>query len=185
MSNPFNAPLQRMSQRGLPSRLGTLAAMLALAGCVLVAGCAIPTHPDSAAGPSNPLNPAAVQLLDDTSWVLERAQTSDGNTAFDVPTDKAAAPTLVLDTHSGQRRASGFAGCNRFSAPYELTSGKLTFDALVTTRKACGAEADRIERAYLDALEHAGAALVQMRPPQEMRIIATTGLTLTFLRDTR
>jgi len=184
MSNPFNAPL-RMSQRALPSCVGTFGAMLTLAACLLVAGCAIPTHPDSAAGPSNPLNPAAVQLLDDTSWVLKRAQTSDGSSAFDVPTDKTAAPTLTLDTRSGQRRASGFAGCNRFSAAYELTSGKLTFDELATTRKACGAAADRLERAYLDALRHTGATLVQMRPPQEMRIIATTGLTLTFLRDTR
>jgi len=181
MSNPPNAPLRYALPR--PQRLLSCAG--AFAAGLALAGCAMPTHPDSAAGPSNPLNPAAVQLLDGTSWVLQSAQTSDGQTAFGVPADPKAAPTLTLDTTSGQRRASGFAGCNRFSGRYALGSGKLTLDPLTTTRKACGAEADSLERAYLDALAHIGATLVQMRPPQQMRIVATTGVTLTFAREDR
>lgn len=177
MSNPLIAPPGAGSWGRLPLRAGVLAAALA------VAACTMPTHPDSAAGPSNPLNPAAVQLLDDTSWVLQSAQTSDGRSVLDVPADKAAAPTLAFSTRSGQRRASGFAGCNRFSGAYALTSGKLTFDALVATRMACGEKADRLERVYLDVLGHADATLVQMRPPQQMRIISTTGITLTFARE--
>lgn len=174
MSTPLNAPLRDASRKYLPACIGAF--------MVALAGCAIPTHPDSAAEPGNPLNPAGVQLLDDTSWTLKLAQTSDGHPALDVPADPAAAPTLTLDTTSGQRRANGFAGCNRFSGTYELASGKMTFGPLATTRKACSPDAERLERIYLDALAHTGTTLVQMRPPQEMRIIATTGLTLTFAR---
>ncbi|WP_206953214.1 META domain-containing protein [Trinickia acidisoli] len=179
MSNPFIAPARGAARRRLPSCAGALAAVLAIAGCTM------PTHPDSAAGSSNPLNPAAVQLLDDTSWILQSAQTSDGHAALDVPANQAAAPTLTLDTASGERRASGFAGCNRFSGPYALRSGALGLGPLATTRKTCGANADRLEQAYLDALAHVGSTLVQMRPQQQMRIIATTGITLTFTRENR
>lgn len=182
MSTPLNAPSRDASgasRKRLSPCVGAFAVALALAGCKM------PTHPDSAAGPGNPLNPAGVQLLDDTSWVLKRAQTSDGRPALDVPAAQTAAPTLTLDTNSGQRRASGFAGCNRFSGTYNLASGNMTFGPLATTRKACGPDADRLEQAYLDALAHVGTTLVQMRPPQELRIIATTGLTLTFARESR
>ncbi len=179
MSNPLTASPRGAARGRLPSLAGVLAAALA------VAACTMPTHPDSAAGPSNPLNPAAVQLLDDTSWVLQSAQTSDGRPAFDVPAGTGAAPTLTLDTRSGQRRASGFAGCNRFSGAYALTSGKLTFGTLAATRKACGSGADALERAYLGALAQASTTLVQMRPPQQMRIVAATGVTLTFVREDR
>lgn len=177
MSNPFVAPTRARSRRRLPSYA------LALAAALAVAGCAMPTHPDSAAGPSNPLNPAAVQLLDDTRWVLKSAQTSEGHTAFEVPADKGAAPTLVLDATSGQRLASGFSGCNRFSGTYMLRNGGLTFGPLATTRNACGADAGRLSQAYLDVLAHIDTTLVQMRPPQEMRIIASNGITLTFARE--
>lgn len=179
MSNPFIAPAQRALRPRAPAYGGPLAAVL----CAALAGCAIPTHPDSNAGPSNPLNPAAVQLLDGTSWVLRSAQTSDGRPALAMPADKAQAPTLAFDTTSGQRRASGFAGCNRFSGPYTLRSGTLTLGPLATTRQRCGEDADRLERTYLDALANIGTTLVQMRAPQEIRIIATTGVTLTFARE--
>jgi heat shock protein HslJ len=185
MSNPFNAPLRAVSKRRAPPSVGALARVLAALACAAAAGCAMPTHPDAAAGPSNPLNPAAVQLLDDTSWVLQSAQTSDGHAAFDVPASAAAAPTLKLATTSGQRRAEGFAGCNRFAGPYALTSGRLSFGPLVATQMACGPDADRLEQAYLDALSHASTTLVQMRPPQEMRIVTSGGVTLTFARESR
>ncbi|MGN6668113.1 MAG: META domain-containing protein [Trinickia sp.] len=173
------APALRLSRRRLSSPA------LALAAALAVAGCAMPQHPDSAAGPSNPLNPAAVQLLDDTRWILQSAQTSEGRPAFDVPADPAAAPTLALDATSGERLASGFTGCNRFSGSYDLRSGELVLGALSTTRKACAAGAARLEHAYLDALAHVDTTLVQMRPPQQMRLIASNGTTLTFAREGR
>jgi heat shock protein HslJ len=167
------------------SRLRASLRALALTAALAVAGCAMPTHPDSAAGPSNPLNPAAVQLLDDTSWVLRSVQDSAGQNVLDVPASDAAAPTLTLDTTSGQRLASGFAGCNRFSGTYRLHSGVLALGPLSATRKTCTEQAGRLERAYLDALARADSTLVQMRPPQQMRIIASNGITLTFAREVR
>lgn len=172
----FTATTRGASRLRVPSRALALAAVLA------ATGCAMPTHPDSAAAPSNPLNPAAVQLLDDTSWVLRSVQKSDGHNALDVPASATAAPTLELDSTTGERLASGFAGCNRFSGPYRLHSGVLTLGPLAATRKACGDEARHLERVYLDALAHADATLVQMRSPQQMRIIASNGITLTFSR---
>ena len=185
MSNPVNAPLRGASRGRWRLGVRPLALALAVAACAAAAGCAMPTHPDSAAGPSNPLNPAAVQLLDDTSWVLQSAQTSEGHTAFDVPDNPAAAPTLKLATTSGQRRAEGFSGCNRFSGPYALKSGRLALGPLIATQMACGPEADRLGHAYLDALAHTSTTLVQMRSPQQMRIVTTSGVTLTFVRESR
>ena len=46
-----------------------------------------------------------------------------------------AAPTLKLS--SKERRASGFAGCNRYSGSYELIGARLRFGALAATRMAC------------------------------------------------
>ena len=175
----FTAPTRGAPRLRVRSRASALAAALAMTGC------SMPTHPDSAAGPSNPLNPAAVQLLDDTSWVLRSAQTSGGQSAFDVPAAQAAAPTLTLAARSGQRLASGFAGCNRFSGSYTLHSGELSLGPLATTRKACGKDAEQLEHAYLGVLAHIGSTLVQMRPPQQMRIIASNGITLTFAREDR
>lgn len=59
------------------------------------------------------------------------------------------APTLRLD--SGESRASGFAGCNRFSGPYTLSGDSLSFGALVSTKMAC-AQGNDVETAYLAAL---------------------------------
>jgi heat shock protein HslJ len=45
------------------------------------------------------------------------------------------APTLKLA--SKDRRASGFAGCNRFTGGYELDGASLRFGNLAVTRMAC------------------------------------------------
>ena len=42
-----------------------------------------------------------------------------------------------------------------------------------------------LRNAYLDALEHTSTTLVQMRSPQQMRIVTTSGITLTFARESR
>ena len=112
-----------------------------LAAAALSAACSLPKHTDAEAPPPDPFNPAATQLLDNTSWQLTSWTRADG-AARDVPhgndsgdggnNDKAAgAPlTLTLSTASGQRRASGFSGCNRFTGTYMLRDGKLSFGPL-------------------------------------------------------
>src|ERR1700761_8932828 len=124
--DPRFAP--RGARIGGPAR-STLAALTALCVATLLTACSMPRHPDAAAPPPDPFNPAATQLLDDTSWQLTSWTRADG-AARDVPpgndsgdggnNDKAAgAPlTLTLSTASGQRRASGFSGCNRFTGTY-------------------------------------------------------------------
>jgi heat shock protein HslJ len=59
------------------------------------------------------------------------------------------APTLKLS--SKDHRASGFAGCNRFTGGYELVDERLRFNALATTRMACPEPTP--EPALLKALE--------------------------------
>lgn len=58
-------------------------------------------------------------------------------------------PTLRLDA-SGSR-ASGFAGCNRFTGTYTLAGDSLSFGPLVSTKMAC-AQGNDVETAYLAAL---------------------------------
>ncbi|HSU15049.1 META domain-containing protein [Longimicrobium sp.] len=57
------------------------------------------------------------------------------------------APTLQL----APDRASGFAGCNRFSSTYEMSGAALRFTAPVSTRMACAAGME-LEQAYLTAI---------------------------------
>jgi heat shock protein HslJ len=62
------------------------------------------------------------------------------------------APTLRLDAAAG--RASGFAGCNRFTGPFTLAGDSLRFGPLVSTKMAC-ADGNEVETAYLAALGQA------------------------------
>jgi heat shock protein HslJ len=58
-------------------------------------------------------------------------------------------PTLRLDSKEG--RASGFAGCNRFSGGYELAGNRVVFGPLMSTKMACERGMD-VESRYLEAL---------------------------------
>jgi putative lipoprotein len=49
---------------------------------------------------------------------------------------------------SAASRAAGFAGCNRYSAPYTVAGDSLGFGPAISTKMAC-AEGDALERAYL------------------------------------
>lgn len=178
MSNPSVAP----QRAALHRRVAVCAGALALA--LLISACAMPTHPDSEAPPSDPFNPAATQLLDDTSWVLASWQDANGQTRA-VPAADAqgqGALTLTLSSATGERRASGYAGCNRFGGQYQLKSGKLSMGPLMATRMACAGTRDALERAYLDALAHIGKVGVQMREPQQLDIVTSDGATLHFAR---
>ena len=178
MSNPLIARQRAAS----PARLAACAG--ALAAAALVAACAMPKHPDADAAPSDPFNPAAVQLLDDTSWTLVQATTATGQ-ALDVaaPADGQGPATLVFSTNTGQRRASGFDGCNRFAGSYALKNGVLSFGPLIATRMACTGARNTLEQAFLGALAHIAKTGVQMKPPQTLEIVATDGTRLKFARE--
>lgn len=59
------------------------------------------------------------------------------------------APTLQF---SADGRASGFAGCNRWTSMAELTGEGLSFPHPASTMMACPGDAEQQERAFLDAL---------------------------------
>ena len=56
-----------------------------------------------------------------------------------------------LDPH---QRATGFTGCNRFSASYQIEGDSIRFDGFRTTRRAC-TQGLEIETTFLRALEDA------------------------------
>lgn len=167
----------RFAPRVAQLRTQARTTLAALGVATLLAACSMPTHPDDKAPPPDPFNPAATQLLDDTAWDLTSWKQADG-TLRDVP----SGITLALSTASGQRRASGFSGCNRYMGTYGLKDGKLSFGPLAGTRMACPTPGGEIEGAYLDALAHIDRTGVQMRAPQEMQLILEDGDTLTFAR---
>lgn len=159
------------------------APLCALTLATLLAACSMPTHSDADARSPDPFNPAAVQLLDDTSWELTGWQNADGTPRAIPHGDNGEPLKLVLSTESGQRRASGFSGCNRYMGTYDIKNGVLGFGPLAGTRMACtGTLGGQLERAYLDALAHIAKAGVQMRSPQQLMIITDSGATLTFTR---
>jgi heat shock protein HslJ len=171
--------------RSRPRRLARITPCLRTAVAALsiaaLAACAIPKHPDASAPAPDPFNPAAAQLLDDTSWVLSSWKNADG-TARAVPPQDQGPLTLKLSTEGGVRRASGFSGCNRFMGSYMLKDGKLSFGTLAGTRMACVSPGGDIEKPFLAALEHIDRTGVQMRAPQQMQLILDNGDTLMFDR---
>jgi len=76
--------------------------------------------------------------LDGVAWSF--AEGSDGERR----------PFLNFD--EANKRVQGFAGCNSFSAGYSLDEEALKFDSVTTTRMACPAEREALERAFLAAL---------------------------------
>lgn len=170
----------RLAPSGARVRRTGRGALAAFSVTALLAACAMPTHPDAKAPPPDPFNPAATQLLDDTSWQLTGWQQADG-TARAIPGADSGEPiTLTLAAESGRRRASGFSGCNRYTGPYGLKNGKLSVGPLAGTRMACSTPGGQIEGDYLDALMHIERTGVQMRAPQELQLILENGDKLVF-----
>jgi heat shock protein HslJ len=158
--------------------------MATLIAALLTAGCALPQHPDAAAPPTDPYNPAATQLLDDTQWELLNWNDASGKPRA-LPSGEQPI-TLDFSTDSGRRRASGFSGCNRYTGTYDLKNGKLSFGPLAGTRMACVSGAGAaLERPYLDALAHIAKSGVQMNPPQALELTLDDGQILTFERRTK
>ncbi|MDR3097267.1 MAG: META domain-containing protein [Paraburkholderia sp.] len=176
--------------RLLASRVSCAAPLAAAAAAALVlAACKLPVHQDTSAPPPDPFNPAATQLLDNTQWQLVEWKRADGTlravpgaAADGSPAGAANARPVTLDlsTASGQRRASGFSGCNRYMGSYTLKNGLLSFGQLAGTRMACIGSGGEIEGPYLDALAHIQRSGVQMREPQALLLILENGDRLTF-----
>jgi heat shock protein HslJ len=172
----------RLAPSGPRLRLQSRTTLAALSVAALLTACSMPTHPDTKAPPPDPFNPAATQLLDDTSWHLTSWKQADGTNRA-IPSGDSGAPiTLTLSTATGQRHASGFSGCNRYTGSYGLKNGKLSFGPLAGTRMACTTPGGQIEGDYLDALGHIDHTGVQMRPPQELQLILDNGDKLVFAR---
>jgi heat shock protein HslJ len=146
-----------------------------------------PPPPDSAAPPTDPYNPAATQLLDDTQWQLTSWINADGK-ARPVPAGGTDGEpiTLNLSTANGQRKANGFAGCNRFMGTYDLNGGKLSFGPLAGTRMACASgPGSALETPFLDGLASIEKTGVQMRPPQQLQITLKNGDVMTFTQSAK
>ncbi|MCG5075788.1 META domain-containing protein [Paraburkholderia tagetis] len=186
-------PAARNIARLLASRVSCAAPLAAAAAtALLLAACKLPVHQDTSAPPPDPFNPAATQLLDNTQWQLVEWKRADGtlravpgantNGAASAPagTPNARPITLDLSTANGQRRASGFSGCNRYMGTYSLKNGLLSFGQLAGTRMACIGSGGAIEGPYLDALAHIQRSGVQMREPQTLLLILENGDRLTF-----
>jgi heat shock protein HslJ len=186
-TRPTRRPPGRASLRLIASRI---APIVVLPAALMLAACKMPVHDYASAPPSDPFVPAATQLLDNTQWQLVEWKQADG-TLRAVPGaagDAAAAGpaghpiTLDLSTATGQRRASGFSGCNRYTGTYTLKNGLLSFGPLAGTRMACVGLGGDIEGAYLDALTHIVRTGVQMREPRSLQLILANGDRLTFTR---
>ncbi|WP_233862722.1 META domain-containing protein [Paraburkholderia adhaesiva] len=165
--------------RLIASRIAPFAAAL------LLAACTMPVHDYASAPPSDPFVPAATQLLDNTQWQLVEWKQADG-TLRAVPGAAANGVagghpiTLDLSTETGQRRVSGFSGCNRYTGSYTLKNGLLSFGQMAGTRMACVGLGGDIEGAFLDALSHIARSGVQMREPRSLLLILENGDRLTF-----
>ncbi|MDR5738815.1 MULTISPECIES: META domain-containing protein [unclassified Caballeronia] len=156
----------------------------ALVVASLLGGCAMPNHPDASAPPTDPYNPAATQLLDDTQWELTAWTDANGQPRTLPNAGPGGQPiTLSFSTESGRRRASGFSGCNRYTGAYDLKDGKLSFGPLAATRMACPSQAiGALEQPYLDGLAHVAKSGVQMNPPPSLQLTFENGQVLTFAR---
>ena len=58
---------------------------------------------------------------------------------------------VTMTLASGETRASGNAGCNRYSGPYTLSGATLTFGPAISTKMAC-ADGMEVEAAFLGML---------------------------------
>jgi heat shock protein HslJ len=102
---------------------------------------AVPPPPSQGAAP-----PAASASIEDRTWVLVVIGEHMN------PLGNGGRPaTLKLERASG--RASGNAGCNRYSGPYTLRGDSLTFGPAISTKMAC-VNGMELENAWLGALSN-------------------------------
>ena len=82
----------------------------------------------------------------------------------------AARGTPTLSLSSKDQRASGFAGCNRFSGGYELSADRLRMKALAVTRMACADMS--VEAGVMKALKETASWKIDGR---KLEFFDTTG----------
>jgi heat shock protein HslJ len=93
---------------------------------------------------SEPPPAASTASVDNREWALV------GLGEVAAPLGAGGRPaTIQFDPTTS--RATGFAGCNRYSAGYTLAGDSLTFGPAISTKMAC-ADGDELERAYLAML---------------------------------
>ncbi len=152
-------------------RAAGLAALL-----LSVAACGSPPRAGGApAGSEDPL----VQ----TQWRLS-SWTMPGGAARLLPKDTQSRPLTVAFTRDGGvSRASGFAGCNQFSANYVFAQGLLIVKAPVSTRMACATpELSRLEGDYLQALTRVSGSTFDPTGQRNLSLTTTSGDLLRFER---
>jgi heat shock protein HslJ len=103
-----------------------------------------PEPPPSADSAPAPMPPAQSATFTDREWIL--AQLGDRAS----PMGNGGKP-VTLTLASGENRASGNAGCNRYTGPYTLSGSQLTFGPAISTKMACAQGMD-VETAYLSML---------------------------------
>src|SRR6476660_7374164 len=109
-----------------------LSGLLMAAMVAVVTGCGgSPT-----ASPTSPLSPLA-----NTHWALTATQ------AYPVPTG------VSLNLDFDARTASGFAGCNTFTAAYQTLDTGIKFGGVAATQKLCDDTTMTLEQAYLASFE--------------------------------
>lgn len=102
---------------------------------------------------------APAELLSGVDWRVTEAQgravdaDAQGAAAFAAPTLRFVFDAMTRPRSTG--RATGLAGCNRFSAAVELSGEGLRLGPAVATRMACPEPAMRIEARVFAALEEA------------------------------
>jgi len=124
-------------------RTTMIARVAACAAALLVLACARTPNgraSDTAAASSSGAAPQS-QTIVEREWTLVTL----GDSA--APLGSGGKPaTMRFD--SAASRAAGFAGCNRYSAPYTIVGDSLHFGLAMSTKMAC-MDGDTLERAFL------------------------------------
>lgn len=114
--------------------------MILLAACGQKPAADVPADPP----PNPPPATAGADGLTASPWTLVKLGEREHPVGMG---DKA--PDLRFD--AAESRASGFAGCNRFSGGYTVKGDSLVFGPLMSTKMACPGS-DQVESGYLAAL---------------------------------
>lgn len=133
----------------MTAKSSTAAAAIAIVALAAVAGCSEEREKLPIMAPPEPPQAVPVESIADHKWVVDSVSPSVDN-AFEW---SRLGVSMHLD--KATRRASGFSGCNRWSAGYSSPApGKLTFTAPISTRMACFDPPGvmGMEQAFLDRL---------------------------------
>ena len=105
-------------------------------------GCAKQPKPETSAAPG--AQPSVSRSIEDRDWDLVMVGELQN------PLGNGGRPaTMRFDAK--ENRASGSAGCNRYSASYRLSGDSLSFGPAISTKMACEQGMD-LETAWLGAL---------------------------------